>query len=896
MYVDDEEALLNIAKIFLERTKEFVVEIAPSVTSALDILQHNRFDAIISDYQMPEIDGIEFLIHVRSSLGSIPFILFTGRGREEVVIKAIDNGVDFYLQKGGDPRAQFAELAHKIKMSVERNQAVRALSENEERMRLALEGAKEAHWEINLSTGRTYLSPRGYEMLGYASEEMHQFEGLNWRDLAHPGDIAKTNAILQDYYAGKSEFFQVEQRLRMKNGEWKWMLVRGKVVEYDENSVPIRYVGTHTDITEQKKAEAELQVAKKDWETIFRAIGNPAFILDTTHSVIDANEAVLTLTGKTMDEIKGEKCWSMFHKKGKDSYPEVCALETMKRSGKMETEVVEAEAYDKVFLTSCTPVYDDNGNLIKAIHIATDITENKRLERDLTENRDYLNQIFSSVREGIVIIDALTHKILDINPAATKMIGVQKNEILYHTCHNYICPAEHGNCPITDLHQHVDNSERVLLTADGRLVPIIKYVVPFSFRGRECLLETFIDNSERKKAHDELLAAYQKISEDEKKLINQYDELNSLKNTIHASKVKFETIIETTPDVISDITLDGVIMYTSPRSYDVLGYSPDELTGRSVYDLIPQDKREEADNFFRSVRIREPGLISIDFPLIHKDGREIIINIRSSLLFDENGSRIGVRCVARDVTEQISSLKALIEQKHQIEQLVEQKDLFLTQLAHDLRTPLTPIIGMGPLLLEGISDPDAQELITIFLNSISYLKKMVDDILVNAQLNRIQSLELFETYDLSDLIADAINTNKFLADQKELSMDNTVPVGLSVSMSKPYANLVFRNLINNAVKYNSPHGMVKVSASVEDETVKISIVDTGIGIPQAILDKIWDELFVGDSARHDPLSKGFGLSIVKKIVNLHHGTIEASSEGHLKGSTFMVQLPLVKNQ
>jgi PAS domain S-box-containing protein len=321
LYVDDEEYLLDLAKIFLERSKEFIVDTCTSAVKALDILHHTPFDAIISDYQMPEMDGIEFLIQVRAEIGDIPFILFTGKGREEVVIRAIDNGVDFYLQKGGDPKSQFSELVHKIKKSVERIQAVRALAENEERMRLALDGAKEGHWDVKIVTGKTYISPRACEMLGYPQDELQEILGFNRRSIIHPEDISKTEQIMKDYFQGKTEFFQVEQRLRMKCGEWKWMLVRGKVIEYYENHHPVRFVGTYTDITEQKQAEAELLLAKKDWETIFRAVGNPTFILDVDHTIIDANEAVLQMTGKSLEEIKGLKCWNIFHDPNGTSHP-----------------------------------------------------------------------------------------------------------------------------------------------------------------------------------------------------------------------------------------------------------------------------------------------------------------------------------------------------------------------------------------------------------------------------------------------------------------------------------------------------------------------------------------------------------------------------------------------
>ncbi len=115
--VDDEPGLLKIEKIFLERDKDLKVTTVTSAIEGLSALSTGSIDAIVSDYQMPEMDGIEFLKRVRS-LDGVPFILFTGKGREDVAIEAINNGVDFYLQKGLEPKSQFAELAHKIKHAV----------------------------------------------------------------------------------------------------------------------------------------------------------------------------------------------------------------------------------------------------------------------------------------------------------------------------------------------------------------------------------------------------------------------------------------------------------------------------------------------------------------------------------------------------------------------------------------------------------------------------------------------------------------------------------------------------------------------------------------------------------------------------------------------------------
>jgi two-component sensor histidine kinase/DNA-binding NarL/FixJ family response regulator len=127
LYVDDEPCLLELGRQFLESMGEFVVSTAESVDNARDMLANKPFDVIISDYQMPGTNGIEFLKYARQQYPDIPFILFTGRGREEVVIEAINNGADFYLQKGGEPQSQFAELAHKIRAAADKYRAISAL-------------------------------------------------------------------------------------------------------------------------------------------------------------------------------------------------------------------------------------------------------------------------------------------------------------------------------------------------------------------------------------------------------------------------------------------------------------------------------------------------------------------------------------------------------------------------------------------------------------------------------------------------------------------------------------------------------------------------------------------------------------------------------------------------
>ncbi|KAF1073700.1 response regulator [Methanogenium sp. MK-MG] len=134
LYVDDEEVLLDLTKIYLERTGTFSVDTASSASEGLELIQTKAYSAIVSDYEMPGMNGIEFLQAVRKHSPALPFIIFTGRGREDVVIEALNSGASYYLQKGGDPKAQFAELSHKINLAVEKRNTEEQLLLDEQRL------------------------------------------------------------------------------------------------------------------------------------------------------------------------------------------------------------------------------------------------------------------------------------------------------------------------------------------------------------------------------------------------------------------------------------------------------------------------------------------------------------------------------------------------------------------------------------------------------------------------------------------------------------------------------------------------------------------------------------------------------------------------------------------
>jgi len=220
-----------------------------------------------------------------------------------------------------------------------------------------------------------------------------------------------------------------------------------------------------------------------------------------------------------------------------------------------------------------------------------------------------------------------------------------------------------------------------------------------------------------------------------------------------------------------------------------------------------------------------------------------------------------------------------------LEKLVEQKNQLIIQLSHDLKNPLGPITNLISVLKNSETDNSKKEMFEVLQRNAEYMKNLVIKTIEYTKVNSSELPLYLQKVSLIDSFEKIIATKKTLIQKKNLTVKLDIKEDISVFADTLYLEELITNIIENAIIYNINHGAIYISAERIDEFIQITITDTGIGIESKNISKVFDEFYKVDEARHDFESTGLGLSIAKKIVELHKGKISIESDGKNKGTT-----------
>lgn len=398
--------------------------------------------------------------------------------------------------------AQLAQANRDLQVEIaERTQAEQSLRESEERYRHLFEELNDAAFLADVETGRILETNRQAEtLLGRPRAEivgMHQAE-------LHPASRADEYRMKFAAHIERGKAADFDSEVTRKDGTSAPVRVSAAPLNLGGRSLVL---GLFQDITERKRAEDALQEEK----SLLRSLVDVMETMDVGLTIQDREYNITyqnSFMQKQFDGLDGSKlgrkCYEVYEQQPKVC--DGCPVEKAFRDGQPHSaERTTPAPGGGVFYWDNTahPIRNTAGEITSCFEVARNITERKRAEEELRESEVRLRTILESVQTGLLIVDADSHVVVEANPAALQMIGAPKESVVGHICHRHVCPAEQGRCPITDLGQTVDSSERVLLTADGQSIPILKTVTTMTLKGRRYLLESFGDLRERKAAEEQ---------------------------------------------------------------------------------------------------------------------------------------------------------------------------------------------------------------------------------------------------------------------------------------------------------------------------------------------------------------------------------------------------------
>ncbi|MBS4015063.1 MAG: PAS domain S-box protein [Candidatus Latescibacteria bacterium] len=621
---------------------------------------------------------------------------------------------------------------------------------------------------------------------------------------------------------------------------------------------------------QRQHAEQTLQESEEKYRTLIELSLYGIAAVDSNGKILFINPSAIHLLGATSaNQIVGQSAFKFVH----PDYRKLIKLRMMKmfRSRKVveftEEKYIRLDGSVVVVETSSKPFIYNNKPAIMVI--ANDITERKRIQSMITESEEKYRGLVQNLNIGIFRTTP-DGKFIEANPSMARMFG-------YKTTKNLI------KIPVTSLYKYPRDRNNFInmMRKQGQ---VIDYQIPQKKKDGSIIMTSIIARAHRNQ--NGKIDWFDGV-------VENITERTLAEQALRESEERYRTLFNSANDAIVIMSPDGRTIAANQRLYEMSGFSPEQLGAHiSEYGVFSQETLNLIQEKMQA-RFAGKDVKPYEITFQTKYGTKITIEVTGALLRNADQKVIGTVIFMHNVTERKQAELSIIKAKESAENANQAKTAFVQNISHELRSPLTSIIGYTNLLLDTAQSDENREMLKTIESSGNYLLKTVNNLL---DLSKIESGKItFEQkgtkiIDLFDKIY-----QRFLpiAENKNIKFKLTVHKNVLEYIITDSAKIeqIISNLLDNAFKFTA-QGQIELHAQIKRPFLEFFVRDTGIGLSQNRIDEIHRWFFQGKHHVdiHDR-GLGLGLSIVKRLTDLLHGKIRLESKLN-HGTKFTIWLPV----
>ncbi len=741
-----------------------------------------------------------------------------------------------------------------------------ALRRSEERFALAVQGANDGLWDWNLAEPElTYFSDRFRQILGYDGQSLRMSDFF---PLIHPDDAERVRTTIKRYLTRQIPVLEIIYQIHHRDGHYLWVLVRGTGV-WNEHNQPLRMVGTLIDITERKQAERALRASEERFALAMQGANDGLWDLnlltdDTYHS--PRLKQIFGLESE--DKISVEDFKALVHPE--DSEHVWGTLQSYLAREIPQYEIIcrmkHRDGHYLWVLTTGFAVWNEMGEACRVVGTVSDITLQKQVEEVLQEKA----QIIDQVHDAIISIN-LYGCITGWNRGAVELFEYTEQDIL---------GQDFGILYVSDQY-HVLQEEV--------LAPL--------FKKGDHEVEVILRRKSGEVFWGNLSLSLLKDDKNEVVGIISYTvDITARKlaeQALRDSEQFIRTLIEEVPIGLVLFDLNGYFLEANRSFCHIVGYSVEELNLLSFARITPSHCSKQCDwrNYQAAQLNGRMGPFEHEYA--HKQGH--LIPVRASVVTIQRHGQTLLWANIEDIRAQKQAEIALREAKEAAEMANQAKSTFLANMSHELRTPLNGILGYAQILLRNKNLTQEQfEGLGIINRSGEYLLTLINDVLDLAKIeaNRV---ELYCTdFHFNDFLQSIAELFHMRAQQKGITFKYLAlsPLPLGIHADEKRLRQVLINLLGNAVKFTK-QGNVTLKVGYMQEQIRFQVEDTGVGIAENELHKIFDPFQQVGEQHYRAEGTGLGLAITQRLVEMMNGTLHVESTLGV-GSRFWFTLPLAE--